>query len=510
MMQQSAASLSQLSPRSLTLMLWVSVAGMCFFLLGSTTDSIRGTMNIAENWGSVERVALWQNWLSPIIPRYTLWHGVVAWGFRLCMVLGFACQVGIFTSLLRGGGRPTVWTWLSGPLVAHVIMTVFMVPSNSDLFFYEAVGDFAANGINPYTHVLMDQPNNPLIPYNYWIDIGTVYGPNWVNYNRLIMAITGPDPIVASLVQKALCGIVALLVALLVYWFSQRLTGGYVAVSAACAAFVAWQPNMLLESSGQVHNDLHVILVATAALALLIVGGMRSIRGSAVLVALAVSIKFVAVPLLGVVEIVRLADRRQTKALQRILGGWILDGIGVIAVTVGSFAPYWDGLNTFHEMLDEPNRLYAHPFWRAIQSLMYRIAPRGVADAYTQVTRTSFQLISIAIFLGVVIWMGRRIWQSSRVPAGDAPQPLNDIGLPWWTELALKGWMVMILVSAYVPVNVHSWYWTWPVAAVAVYLAFRFRHMESWTACTVPTWVWVYVWGNALLTLAYHTRIARY
>ena len=66
---------------------------MSLVLLGSSRDSIRGTMNIVENWGAVERVALWQDWLEPVIPRFQLPTGVC---YRVHQVTTSSISFGIF------------------------------------------------------------------------------------------------------------------------------------------------------------------------------------------------------------------------------------------------------------------------------------------------------------------------------------------------------------------------------------------------------------------------------
>jgi hypothetical protein len=467
-------------------------------------------MNIVENWGAVERVALWQEFLEPVVPRFTLPTGVIAWGFRAAMLFGFLAQVGAFIATLRSP-NPSLRTWLIGPVGAHVIMTLMMIPSNSDVFFYEAVGDLAANGINPYVHNLIEFPDHPLIPYNYWLDIGTVYGPHWVNYNAVVMAIIGPDPIVATLVQKVLAGLTVFALIGLVYWFVRRLTRHNQTLATAAAVLVAWQPNMILESSGQVHNDPHVILLATAGLALVVVGGYSALRGGIVLVSLSVMIKFITLPLLGILGLIRLTERHKPHPVRRILANWILDGIAIVAVFVGAFLPYWEGFATIEEMLAEPSRLYTHPIWRFLQSAMGFLFPDIVSDTYNAITRPLLQVMTFVLF-GVVIYnLVMALWSAPEARSTSGGSDTKPDDLPWWTKPVLVGWTLMLCILAFLPVNSHPWYWVWPVVPVAVLFAFLLRDDDRDDLVgRLPTWFWIYVWGNALLTLMYHTRIARY
>jgi hypothetical protein len=493
----------------LNVMIWASALLMCLTLLGSSRTSITGTMNIVENWGAVERVALWQDFLDPVIPRFHLPTGAIAWGFRAAMLLGFIAQAGAFLVALRSP-NPSLRRWLIGPIGAHVIMTLLMIPSNSDVFFYEAVGDLAANGINPYVHELIQFPDHPLLPYNYWVDIGTVYGPHWVNYNAAVMALTGPDPIVATLVQKVLAGLTTFLLVSLVYWFIRLLTADNQTLAVAGAVLVAWQPNMIVESSGQVHNDPMVILLATAGLALVIAGGIPALRGGIILVALSVMVKFITLPLLGVLGLIRLTERHKPGAIRRIIGSWIFDGGAILAVFVGAFLPYWEGLDTIDEMLAEPSRLFTHPIWRFIQSVLGFLFPDAVSHAYNAITRPLLQVLTFVLF-GWILWaLVKALWPKPTQAIDDDGFAADD--LPWWTRPVLIAWTAMLCVLGLLPVNSHPWYWVWPVVPVAVLAMYLIRDEDAPTAriSRLPMWFWLYVWGNGLLTLMYHTRIARY
>lgn len=504
-----ARRLETLTERQLIALNWLSSLAMCLFLLGSSRMSITGSMNIVENWGAVERVALWQDFLEPVIPRFTLHRGVIAWGFRLAMIGSFIAQAGAFLVVMRTP-NPSLKRWLVGPIGAHVIMVLLMVPSNSDVFFYEAVGDLAANGYNPFIHELMDFPDHPLIPWNYWIDIGTVYGPLWVQYNRIVMTLAGPDPVVATLVQKILAGLVTFALVGLVYWFARRLAGDN-RLAVASAVLVAWQPNMVIETSGQVHNDPHTVLIATLGLAMVVIGGMGGIRGGIVLIAISTMVKFITIPLFGVLGILRILQRKQSHPILRIVVNWLLDGLAIVAVITASFLPYWAGYETIEEMLAEPGRLYTHPIWRMIQSALGALLPDAASNAWNAVTRPSLQITTILLFIGIIVWLARKLLEDPGEESALPGMASRTGPLPWWTRHVLFAWMSMFMVLAYVPVNSHPWYWVWPVVAVALVIAFECRPAaRAWSIDILPTWFWIYLWGNALLTIMYHTRIARY
>ncbi|MCA9834622.1 MAG: hypothetical protein KC435_11795 [Thermomicrobiales bacterium] len=493
----------------LTVLMLLSHLVMCLALLGMPTDTIHGTMNIVENWGAIERVALWQAWLSPVIPHYELPLGVIVWGFRAGMLVAFITQIGAFVAIMKSP-QPKLWLWLLAPVAAHILQFFLMIPSNSDVFFYEGVGDFVTKGLNPYVHFMSDLPNSPIYPFIFWVDIGTVYGPQWVNYNALLMSVSGTDPVIATLWQKAFAGIFVLALVAAIYLFTRRISGGNAKLAVACAVLVAWQPNMIIESTGQVHNDPHTVLVATLGLMLVIWGGLAALRAGLILVAFSVMVKFVTLPLFGVLGILRLVDRKKPNWLVNIFGRWVLDGIAILCVIIVSFLPYWDGTHTLDEMVREPSRLYTHPLWRSINGIVRAVFGSHVSWRWSEFSRDVLQFASSAMFVGIVVWLGWKIWNDQHISADPAEDDLLPEGIPWWSGHLLYAWMGILLVISFLPVNSHPWYWVWPVPAVAQVIAWEFRGNREWSVKATPTWVWVYLWFTAAMTLMYHTRIARY
>jgi hypothetical protein len=206
-----------------TLISWLAWLLMCLVLLGTPRDSNIGLTQIAESWGAIERVAVWQDALRWAWPVYELPPGVIAYGIRLSFVVLFALQAIVFWQTLSTR-NPSFWKWMIGPLGSHLIM-LLMPPSNSDVYFYAMIGDLTSNGINPYLHELQQFPDHPLLPYEHWIDIGTVYGPIWTNICGVIVSITGPDPVLAIIGFKIFVAAVAVGLSTLVYSLARFITG---------------------------------------------------------------------------------------------------------------------------------------------------------------------------------------------------------------------------------------------------------------------------------------------
>ncbi len=484
-----------------SILLAVSALVMAYAYLG--TDVLagnRGLTNLTESYGALERVALWQHalqWLPGADGDggfFTLAPDVIAWTVRVAFVGMFAAQAWAFRLAWRSN-TGTIWPWLAGPVAGHVAMLLF-VPSNADVFFYEMTGDLAATGYNPYVWPLMAFPEHPLLGLNHWVEMTAVYGPVWTAVNAGIMAITGPDPVAATLAYKVVLGAVALALAWVVYRFTLMLTGSS-RLAVAAGVLVAWQPNMLVESSGQAHNDPLLLLLSTLGIWLAIAGGVRAIRGGLVLVTLSAMVKYVTLPVLGLLGLVRIVQRRRPNGWFGILGSWVLDGIAIAAVIVAAFAPFWAGTGTLTEMFSEPGRLYTNPIWFDTYMLLDLLFPHEVARSFADVTRTGLQLATLAIFVVATIRFVRQLWAID----GDSP---DARGIPAWAGPFIVVWAVVLATLALLPANSHPWYWTWPVVPIAVLVAWEARD-DSHTV--PPRWLWWYLGLTALMTLAYHTRI---
>lgn len=464
----------------------------------------RGLTNLTESYGALERVALWQrafDWLPGVgqnTDSFTLTPMVIAWASRFSVVGLCLAQAWAFWLAWRGMHR-SLWMWLLPPAVAQLIM-ILLVPSNADIFFYEMTGDLAANGINPYAYPLMAFPEHPLLPFNHWIDMTAVYGPVWTAINATIMSITGPDPVTATLVYKVFFGVVAIALAVLVYFLARHLTSSPHLATVA-AVLVAWQPAMIMESAGQGHNDPVMLLLSTAGIFLAIAGGTQAVRGGVVLVALSALVKYVTLPLLGLLALTRLADRQRPGGLPRVIGAWLLDILAFGMVALAAFLPFWNGISTITEMLAEPGRLYTNPIWFDPYLLLNWLFPNGVARTWAAITRPLMQIVSIGI---VLVVLSRFAWTCWKI--GDRPRPAPG-ALAVWTRPLLVAWTLILTTLALLPVNSHPWYWTWPIVPIAVLIAFDGQRQAGEKRPPVPGWFWGYLVLTAIMTLAYHTRI---
>lgn len=483
---------------ALTGALWLACLCLCWALLATPAlDDYTGLMKLTESYGSLERVALWQRtfaWLPGGDPGQAVanWpKPAIVWVVRGAMAAMFALHALAFAMAWRSReDRP--WRWLAGPVGAQAIM-LLMVPSNADVFYYAISGDIANDGLNPYTTHLYEVFEHPLYLYNHWVDMATVYGPIWTLIDRTVMAVAGNDPATAVLAFKIVLGAVAIEVALGTYALA-RLLGVGPGRATAALVLVAWQPNMIVEAAGQAHNDVVMIALALAAVSLVLAGGSRVARGGAVLIALSALVKYVSLPLLGMLALTRLDRRRDEGGAWRVPLAWLLDGIAALAVAIAAFAPYWTDWSILGEMVHEPGRLYTNPIWH-IPASIARTVDAGAGASFEDVTRIVAQLAAAVAIVIVLVRFGVAVWRSS----SDA----QVTSVPAWTRPLLAAWAAIFAILAFVPVNTHPWYWTWPVVPIALLTAFDGRDGDR----KPSRWLWAYLALTAIVTLVYHTRI---
>ncbi|MBA2277437.1 MAG: hypothetical protein H0W06_06695 [Chloroflexia bacterium] len=498
-----------IGPLGLAVMFWLASVAMVYALLATPVEQgNRGLMNLTESLGSLERVALWQRalWWLPGAEAgggFISWSPLaINWTVRAALVAMFALHAWAFWRCWRGEAS-SLGRWLVGPIGAHVIMLGF-VPSNADVFYYGMSGDLANNGNNPYLFPLYQFPDHPLLPYNHWVDMKAVYGPFWTAISQGIVAVSGPDPVAAVLGFKIFLGVSAIGLALFVAWLTQRLTGSR-QLGLAAGVLVAWQPNLIIESSGQAHNDAVMLLLATAGLGLAVLGGARSLRGAIVLVAASAVVKYVTLPLLGLLALVRLKDIGRDGVV-RTARAWGLDALAAAAVVVAAFAPFWVGAGTLAEMLTEPGRLFNNPLWYLPYLGVHKLAGDIVDPVFFVGIRLLLMLATIAVLAWIAVWLGRQL--SWGKPASDER---SGSLLPWWTGRLLTAWTAVLATLALLPVNSHAWYWTWPIVPVALLVTFRASAVPvDGVGPALPRWFWSYLVLTALLTLAYHTRVVHF
>ncbi|MGC4105750.1 MAG: hypothetical protein QM753_05240 [Thermomicrobiales bacterium] len=502
--------IARISPLNLAVMQWASCSIIVAVLLFPTLfTSLMTIPGFPQSGGAIMRIRMWQRSFGfnpygadPLLPPQTAF---LLFLLVLAVIVAFGTQAIAFWKTWSGSGdRHATWQWWIGPIGSHVIM-LFMAPMSADVFFYAMTGDMAANGNNPYTHALRDFPENPLFRYNHWIDMTTVYGPVWTTINRALMTVTGPDPFLAVLTFKIFLGISALALAGVVWFIALRLTESR--RLAACAfVLVAWQPNMIVETSGQAHNDSFMLLLLVAGIGTVLVWGSRYLRLALTITALSIGVKYVTLPIVGLVALLRLATTRHDRHTGwRLARAWALDGFILIVVASIFIAPYWTGPEFFREMVREPGRLFSNPIFQPrLRSFMREIGLGSTLRMLQHGLPVIMQTLVVLFLLReagrnalIMFTVGRRATEETSGIQTRGPLPTEI------TVTLLQSWMAIAIALSMCTPNAHSWYLTWPVVPIALYLVVqRRRGMTDYRATTLPHWFWAYLTVTGLMTIA--------
>jgi len=489
----------QQSPLRLAIAQWLVVIGLVASVLSpELVSALRAIPGVNKSIGAQDRIALWQQafaWLPGIGPENAhanLPPFMVIGGLGVLVLAGFVLQAIAFVRCWFGPTRSFV-VWLIGPIGAHLLM-IAMPPMSSDPFFYAMSGDLANQGVNPYVTPLYEFPEHPLYLYNYWVEMKTVYGPFWTDINRGIMAITGPNPVHAILAYKLLLGAAAIGVAVLV-WATVRQITHNPQIATAAGVLVAWQPNMIFETSGQAHNDPVMLLILMAGILLLVTGGRGAIRGALILVTIASGIKYVTLPILGLILLVRLTHREGPHWRRRLALAWTLDAIAIAAVLFAAYLPYWHGPTTLAELLAEPGRLMSNPLFQPrLRSFMREIGLGRVLRAIQLTVPRVLQLAVIALTIVAI----QHVWMQCRARF---PTASHDEDVDWWVGPLLRAMAVILTALAMVSPNAHSWYFTWPVVTIALLLGWQYATESHDERRELPHWFWPYVALTAIMTI---------
>jgi hypothetical protein len=293
-----------------------------------------------------------------------------------------------------------------------------------------------------------------------WEHITAPYGPIWTAISRLIDWMTGTSPLATSIGFKALDGIAALGLALIVWRLAEILTGDR-RRAAAAFVLVAWSPIVLYESAGTAHLDPLLMLLAMGGLLALVSQGKGRTRAGLLLVAASALCKPVTIPLIGLGALVRLSKRRDT--LKLVYRKWILDIFAVLALVVVTFAPYWQGGSLPGGMLENQRHLYvdkplrSNPFW------IWLFPEIGINGSWLPARGSTIaQGLAALLVLATAVWLIRReLRLRERVEDGD---PSPSMLLRWQVHT----WAVVMFALSYIPPNAHAWYMIWAIPLVAL------------------------------------------
>lgn len=320
-------------------------------------------------------------------------------------------------------------------LTAMVATPLLIAPGlfSDDVYLYNLYGRaIAVYGANPILSPPAAFPSDPHLPWVFWQELPSSYGPIWLMLSALLSALAA-DSVTAVAVLYRLAGLGLHLVTVAVLWrvlHRQRYAAALPAV-----IFYAWNPLVLLEVVANAHND---VLVALFAIPLVGAAMERRWSRAAIYAACALMVKPFAVVFVPAVarRLWQDADP-QTRYKQLAIAA----SVGT-AVVLALSLPLWSGDALIRNALHNPAASgYTNSLWELALAMgpdWSRAGADEVQHPYVDVVR------GLAFFAGAAWVLTRRALDR------DVPQ------------VAVRLWLVFCLTAC--------WVWPWyfvPVLALA-------------------------------------------
>ncbi|MET0132544.1 MAG: polyprenol phosphomannose-dependent alpha 1,6 mannosyltransferase MptB [Kibdelosporangium sp.] len=416
---------------------------------------------------------------------------------RLTVGLGFAgaalicvSAYGLGRVVFYAGIGLLVWAWLRlrsadrrQVLIAIGVWAVPLLASapvlSQDLYIYLAQGAIAHAGLDPYT-VGPSGLGSPLTDRVSWVweDTPSPYGPLFILLMKSIVAVSGPNLVLAAAITKVVIASGLVLLCATLPGLASHLGG-----NAARALWLgAANPLVLVHLVGGAHNDL--LMIALLASGTLLVLDRKHLAGVAV-VGFAVGIKVtaaIALPFLVWVWAAHLRRRGFVTAA----------GTGTVVV-VATFA-----LCTLAAGVDlgwlgalGGNSLLIH--WLSL--------PTGVGELFGIIPAA--RIAGWALLGGIILWLWWRSREGGPKAVGDAAWALlatvllSAVTMPWyfsWPLVLAAGFAAPAIVTGAIAgasvwlviinypngdTGLYNWWWVLLTAAAGVLVAWRVRWEEG-------------------------------
>ncbi|MDP2183165.1 MAG: hypothetical protein Q8K99_11435 [Actinomycetota bacterium] len=319
-----------------------SVLGVAMVVLGLLSlAALQYVMPISSRYpGSINPPGArqWAQWLGGGFPM-PMSVETFLWSFRAIVVvvwIGYALVV--YSGLRRGITRPMRILAVAAALA--VVLAFLFPPSLShDLYAYLGYARMGAlYDLNPYVHSLQEiARQGDVAAVHYPTPLPSVYGPVWTLLSSGIAWLLSSAALPAQLVALKLVEVAALI-------------GGAVSARAiarvwdprhADLALVAFalNPLLLLEGPGNGHNDVLMVALMLAGIALVL---RSSWKLGFLVLGVSVGVKFVSLAIVPwlVLEMVRRMSWR------RAAGRTAVSGVLVLAPVLLALLPFWTGPGT--------------------------------------------------------------------------------------------------------------------------------------------------------------------
>ena len=301
--------------------------------------------------GAFRRMAVSADLFHGIVPQHVAlrigYYAIIAWG---SVAILWAIYIWV---IWRTRARPVGLRGVVVGSVALGLLAVTIPPIYStDSFGYAIYGRMAADyGTNPYTaSPASTAGGDPLMPYVFWRDIASPYGPVWTLISKGLV-LSPASPLELAVRFKLLALAATLLNGWLIYALVRR---RWPAQAGWAYLAYSWSPLVLVEGIVAAHNDA-VLLTAVLLAAHLFVRA----RGELSIVALTVAglLKVTILPIAGVSALRLLA--RTSRARRPVVAGRLI--VSSAVVTLLAVAPFWCGADLLGGLLSQPENVVNNP-----------------------------------------------------------------------------------------------------------------------------------------------------
>jgi alpha-1,6-mannosyltransferase len=351
--------------------------------------------------------------------------------------IGFAGLIGVlalmfvsYAVVVRAADRLSGRAVLMTIAALHALVLLAPPLLSTDVFSYQMYGRMSSiYGANPYLHGPYAIALDPVFPFvgAKWVTMPTAYGPLFTSLSYLLAPL---DIAASALAYKAIAAVASLAIVVAV-WNAARLRG---VDPVKAAAFVGLNPLIVVYGVGGGHNDL--LMLAAMMLGLYAMLQHRPRSGGA-LMAVATGVKLTGGLLLpfalagGTGRRAGGAGRRRDVVIGAAAAGGLVAALG--------FALF--GTGPLH-LLATLQKGQSEGDWHSIPGFITtRVGLGGIGHVAG--------LVLAAIFVGVLLWLLRRVWRGE----------LDWIDGAGWATLAL-----LITAGSVLP-----WYVAWlvPLAALS-------------------------------------------
>ncbi|MEZ0381419.1 alpha-(1-_6)-mannopyranosyltransferase A [Mycobacterium sp. pW045] len=368
-----------------------------------------------------------------VLSSVLLWTGVAV------MLLAW---FGLGRRVIDGAATEYTLIATTGFWLAPLLLSVPVF--SRDTYSYLAQGALLRDGLDPYQVGPVENPNPLLDDVSpIWAATTAPYGPAFILVAKLVTILVGNNVVVGTMLLR-LCMLPGL--ALLIWAAPQvaRRVGG----SAPAALYLAvLNPLVIIHLMGGVHNEMLMVGLMVAGIALTLQG--RPLAGIG-LVALAAAVKataVIALPFLVWVWMRRLRERRGYPAAKAFAAAATISAAIVVAAFAALSALAGVGLGWLTALLAGNVKIIN---WLTVPTAAANLvhAVGGLVApinfyAALHITRIS-GIVVIALVLPVLWWRSRRDDRAAVT------------GIAWG----------MLVVVLFVPAAL-PWYYTWPLAAAA-------------------------------------------